>query len=46
MTAIDERDKPAPRTTSRAAASPCEAMPIIVAQLLLALQVDKQGVCG
>jgi D-amino peptidase len=36
--------KPTPRTTSYTAATPSEAMPVIVAQLLLALQVGQQGI--
>ena len=36
--------KPTPRTTAYTAASPSEAMPVIVAQLLLGLQVGQQGI--
>jgi hypothetical protein len=36
--------KPTPRTTSYTASSPSAAMPVIVAQLLLALQVGQQGI--
>jgi D-amino peptidase len=36
--------KPTPRTTEYRAGSPSEAMPVIVAQLLLALQVGQQQI--
>jgi hypothetical protein len=36
--------KPTPRTTEYRASSPSEAMPVIVAQLLLALQVGQQKI--
>jgi D-amino peptidase len=36
--------KPTPRTTEYRAAAPSEAMPVIVAQLLLAMQVGQQGI--
>jgi D-amino peptidase len=36
--------KPTPRTTEYTVAQPSEAMPVIVAQLLLALQVGQQGI--
>jgi len=36
--------KPTPRTTSYTATTPSEAMPVIVTQLLLALQVGQQGI--
>jgi hypothetical protein len=36
--------KATPRTTEYSVSSPSEAMPVIVAQLLLALQVGQQGI--
>jgi len=36
--------KPTPRTTEYRASAPSQAMPVIVAQLLLALQVGQQKI--